>query len=151
MTDQGGGGWQARSDAVPNEPASKATDRQLPRVILGYGDLFLSGDFDPLTAKQMDGMEALVRRARDLSALINATLDFSRSEAGHTAICVQEIDVHRLLADLRAGADGLVKPESAFAGLLTTSRAPRYAPEKMALLGTKGNNPYWRKPTRSPK
>lgn len=79
-------------------------------VILGYGELLLNGDFDPLTANQLDGMQALVRRARDLNALISATLDFSRLEAGRMRVRIEETDVRELLDGLRTEVEDLLKP-----------------------------------------
>jgi signal transduction histidine kinase/CheY-like chemotaxis protein len=70
-------------------------------IIIGYTDLLLDGDFGLLTSEQRDPLQRVGTNAKELLNLIVATLDVSRLEAGQMPVERQEVDVDKLLRELR--------------------------------------------------
>jgi signal transduction histidine kinase len=79
-------------------------------IILGYNDLLREDAYGPLNAEQRGVFLAMDRSARQLLALINATLDMSRLEAGRLARSISEVDPRELLAEVREESRLLESP-----------------------------------------
>jgi signal transduction histidine kinase len=69
-------------------------------IIIGYSDLLLDGSFGPLTAEQLSPLHHTARNARELLALISATLDLSRLEKGQFHLNCTRVDLLDLLRTL---------------------------------------------------
>jgi PAS domain S-box-containing protein len=65
-------------------------------IIMGYNGLLLEEVFGPLGPEQVDALRRTEKSAEDLLALITATLDIGRVEAGKVLLDVQEIDLGEL-------------------------------------------------------
>ena len=71
-------------------------------VIMGYNDLLLEGAFGAL-GEEVHGVLARTQRsARELLALITATLDLSRLESGESPLRIEPVIVRELFEQLRA-------------------------------------------------
>lgn len=70
-------------------------------IIMGYIDLSLEGDFDPLTAKQSGALQKVKQAAQQELDLITAMLTVSQLEAGHLRVIKEDIDVAELMQELR--------------------------------------------------
>jgi signal transduction histidine kinase/CheY-like chemotaxis protein len=66
-------------------------------AILGYGRLLLRQVHGPLTAKQVEHQEAILRSAQRLTDLINDLLDVSRLEAARIELNPQPTDVREVV------------------------------------------------------
>ena len=71
-------------------------------VIMGYNDLLLEGAFGELAADIQSTLARTQRSARELLALITATLDLSRLESGESPVRVEPVVVSELFDQLRA-------------------------------------------------
>jgi signal transduction histidine kinase len=71
---------------------------------LGYNDVLRDEIADRLTAEQREMLRCVGQSAGELLALINATLDLSRLEAGQVPLDVTDVDVRDLLRDIEADA-----------------------------------------------
>jgi signal transduction histidine kinase len=71
-------------------------------VIMGYNDLLLEGAFGELGDDIMGVLARTQRSARELLALITATLDLSRLESGESPVRVEPVVVSELFDQLRA-------------------------------------------------
>ncbi|HEV8715028.1 MAG TPA: ATP-binding protein [Candidatus Binatia bacterium] len=69
-------------------------------IIMGYTDLLLEGDFDPLTAKQTDPVRRVDKNARWLYDLITATLDVSRLETERVPVEVSVVSLPELMREV---------------------------------------------------
>ena len=69
-------------------------------IIMGYNDLLLNGQFGALVPKQVDTLQRTQKSAEGLLALINATLDLSRLEAGGVALQITEVSLQDLINEL---------------------------------------------------
>ena len=69
-------------------------------VIIGYSDLLHEGSYGDLTPKQTEIAQRTGDRARELLALINATLDLSRLEAQRVPLVAQEVHLPTLIDEL---------------------------------------------------
>lgn len=94
---------------IQAEAAQEASTRFLANIshelrtpltsILGLGELLLDGELDP---QQRAFAVTMHRSGQRLLAIINQFLDFSRNEAGFTAVEAQPFDLSSLLAQLQA-------------------------------------------------
>jgi PAS domain S-box-containing protein len=69
-------------------------------AISGYTDLLLEGAFGTLTEEQAETLQRVQRNAAELLALIRATLDLSRLEAGQVHVEIVAVDPADLIAQL---------------------------------------------------
>lgn len=102
-------------------------------VVMGYNSLLLDGEFGPLSAEQMRILQRIDRNARELSDLINATLDLGRLEEGTLPVDVEEFDVSALLAELKTEAEGLRKKEGVHFTLEMDSQLPSVRTDRIKL------------------
>jgi signal transduction histidine kinase len=80
-------------------------------VIMGYNDLLLEGAFGEL-GEEIQGVLARTQRsARELLALITATLDLSRLESGESPLRVEPVIVRDLFEQLRAETAHAERPD----------------------------------------
>lgn len=70
-------------------------------IIMGYNDLLLDGEFGDLTEDQAEILQRMERSARELSEVVNATLDVSRLDAGRLPIAIQKTDLNAVVEELR--------------------------------------------------
>jgi signal transduction histidine kinase len=71
-------------------------------VIMGYNDLLLEGAFGDLPEEIQGVLARTQRSARDLLALVTATLDLSRLESGESPLRLEPVSVGELFDQLRA-------------------------------------------------
>ncbi|MBI3302079.1 MAG: PAS domain S-box protein [Deltaproteobacteria bacterium] len=71
-------------------------------VIMGYTEILLEEDSGSLTAEQADFLGLVDRSARELLALITATLDVRRLEARQMSVEVREVHLPDLLREIEA-------------------------------------------------
>jgi len=69
-------------------------------VIMGYNSLLLENESDPVTPTQTDMLLRIEKNAKELLALITATLDMSRLEAGRVPLIIEEVDVYQYIEEL---------------------------------------------------
>lgn len=69
-------------------------------IILGYSNLLLDGEFGGLKFEQHDALERLDRSARDLTAMIHATLDLSRLDRGRVPLMIEEVRLDDLMREI---------------------------------------------------
>ncbi len=81
--------------------ASVSHDLRTPlNVIIGYTDLQIEGVLGPVTAEQLDALRRMRSTSLSLAALINATLDLNRLEAGRSLIESVPVNLDQLWAEL---------------------------------------------------
>src|SRR5436305_14102712 len=69
--------------------------------IISYGALILEGFVDgELTAEQEEHIQFIVRRAEDLSHLVDDMLDLSKIEADHIEVKVETLDLRPSLMEV---------------------------------------------------
>lgn len=68
-------------------------------AVMGYGELLLDEDGDPLSEEQKSFMHSIVRSARHLFDLINQVLDLTKIEAGELDTNFSKIDAHQLVQE----------------------------------------------------
>jgi signal transduction histidine kinase/GAF domain-containing protein len=71
-------------------------------VIMGYNDLLLEGAFGELPEEIQNTLARTQRSARELLALITATLDLSRLESGESPLRIESFAPQELFEQLRA-------------------------------------------------
>ncbi|MGE0826630.1 MAG: ATP-binding protein [Candidatus Binatia bacterium] len=69
-------------------------------ILYGYTELLRDQSFGSLTPDQSDILTRIERNVRELSALINTTLDLSRLQSQRVPLAVQEVRIPELLRDL---------------------------------------------------
>jgi PAS domain S-box-containing protein len=69
-------------------------------IILGYGDLLLTGTFGALNEEQRETLQRMDRRARELLDVVNSTLEVSRLERGKVPLDVRETSLRELIANV---------------------------------------------------
>jgi len=69
-------------------------------ILYGYTELLRDEVFGPLTLQQVDILSRIDRNVRELTTLINTTLDLSRLQSQRVPLVVQEVRVPEFLAEL---------------------------------------------------
>jgi PAS domain S-box-containing protein len=76
-------------------------------AIIGFSDLLLEGDREPLTEEQAQFVTHVMDSGKHLLQLINNILDLSKIEAGKIVLQPERLEVARILEDILAIARGL--------------------------------------------
>jgi signal transduction histidine kinase len=102
------------------ERASEAKSRLLANVaheikspvagVIGIGELWSNGQLGPVTPRQAEMAEMLVKTARQVEALAHDLLDVARAESGAIKVDLRPTDVAGLLQDVRRAAE--LRPEA---------------------------------------
>ena len=79
-------------------------------VIIGYTEMLRDGAIGPVTAQQLDVIERLDARGRELLELIEQTLHAARIEAGRDVAELQAIRLTDLVTALQTSTSGLPRP-----------------------------------------
>jgi signal transduction histidine kinase len=102
-------------------------------VIIGYTEMMKHGAAGPVTDDQMDLLERLDARGRELLELIEATLYVGRLEAGRDTVQIAPMPFEDLMKALQSSTAGLPRPPKvAFEWEL-----PRLVPERIRTDRTK--------------
>ncbi len=67
--------------------------------IIGFTNLVLTDDLQPPSGEQKEGLEIVLRNARNLLTLINDILDLSKIEAGRITVSPEEFDIETVVND----------------------------------------------------
>jgi PAS domain S-box-containing protein len=70
-------------------------------IIMGYNNLLLDGEFGDLAAEQRNILQRIDHSARELSAIVNATLDVNRLDAGRLPLVIAKTNLAELIEDLK--------------------------------------------------
>ena len=101
---------EAASRAKSEFLATMSHELRTPlHIVLGYTDLILDGEFDPLSKKQEDVLRRIKRNARALQDLITSVLEISRLEAGRLPVVRQEVRVPELLKEVEADMQDVIE------------------------------------------
>jgi signal transduction histidine kinase len=131
---------KARSDLL----AVVSHDLRTPlTAIMGYAELLRMGIPQPLPAESVTQVERIRKSAQHLLYLMNELLTFTRLDAGHETLHVQEVDVRDLVREVAM----LLQPVAAERGLSVDTALPADAvriqtdPDKLrqVLLNLAGN------------
>ncbi len=76
--------------------------------IIGFTNLILTDDAQPPTGDQKEGLEIVLRNAKNLLALINDILDLSKIEAGRLTISPEEFNIELVVKDALTTVEPLV-------------------------------------------
>jgi signal transduction histidine kinase len=79
-------------------------------VIIGYTEMLREGAAGPITDQQIELIDRLDARGRELLELIEATLHVGRLEAGREAVEIAPVEFSELVQALKASTAGLPRP-----------------------------------------
>lgn len=93
----------AELDRMKSEFVSMASHRlKTPvNVLNGYAEMFVDGDFGPLSELQRDAMEEIREQVRRLIEQVNKLMELSRAEAGTLTLEYEEVPVEDLLVGVQ--------------------------------------------------
>ncbi len=80
--------------------------------IIGFTNLILTDDTNPPTEEQKEGLEIVLRNAKNLLALINDILDLSKIEAGKLSITPEQFGIEMVVGDTLATVEPLIADKS---------------------------------------
>ena len=80
-------------------------------VIIGYTEMLREGGAGPISPAQLELVDRLDARGRELLELIEATLRVGRLEAGRDTVEIAPIELPHLVQALQAATAGLPRPE----------------------------------------
>jgi signal transduction histidine kinase/FixJ family two-component response regulator len=88
-------------------------------IMMGFNDLVREGEFGPVQREQAEALATVDTHAKNLLALINATLDVSRLEAGQLPVDRRIVDLAAVLDEIDDESIGLHrKPQLTLARLV---------------------------------
>jgi PAS domain S-box-containing protein len=121
---------EAASAAKSEFLASMSHELRTPlNSILGFAQLLQRDKKAPLTEKQLDRLEHVLRGGEHLLRLIDDILDLSRIEAGRVSVSNEPVGLEEVLNEVKATLD----PMAARAGIrLTLAALPANLPRVMA-------------------
>jgi len=100
---------QAASRLKSDFVATMSHELRTPiNVIVGYADLLGSEDPGPLTPSQHELLDATRRSAIELHALVNATLDLNRLDAGHDPVAASQVALAEVFDEIALEVTALV-------------------------------------------
>jgi signal transduction histidine kinase len=76
-------------------------------AIIGFADLLYGGMVGPLEAQQREFLGDILRSSRHLLQLINDVLDLAKIEAGTLVVVLEQVDVGRVIGEVRDILRGL--------------------------------------------
>ncbi|MGC8652514.1 MAG: PAS domain S-box protein [Candidatus Kryptoniota bacterium] len=76
--------------------------------IIGFTNLILTDNAEPPTESQREGLEIVLRNAKNLLALINDILDLSKIEAGKLTISPEEFSIEPVIKDAVSTVEPLI-------------------------------------------
>ncbi|HUI31426.1 MAG TPA: PAS domain S-box protein [Candidatus Acidoferrales bacterium] len=76
--------------------------------IIGFTNLILTDDAQPPTGDQKEGLDIVLRNAKNLLALINDILDLSKIEAGRMTIAPEEFKIDAVVNDALTTVEPLI-------------------------------------------
>ncbi|WP_119421205.1 sensor histidine kinase [Desertibaculum subflavum] len=101
---------QAERAAAAAEAANRAKSQFLASMshelrtplnaVIGFGQLLLEGNREPLTARQREYLEYILRGGNQLLGLINDVLDLAKIEAGKLTVSIGRVEVAGLIESL---------------------------------------------------
>jgi PAS domain S-box-containing protein len=121
---------EAASAAKSEFLASMSHELRTPlNSILGFAQLLQRDKKAPLSEKQLDRLEHVLRGGEHLLRLIDDILDLSRIEAGRVSVSNEPVGIEEVLNEVKATLD----PMAARAGIrLTLAALPQNLPRVMA-------------------
>ncbi len=121
---------EAASAAKSEFLASMSHELRTPlNSILGFAQLLQRDKKAPLTEKQLDRLEHVLRGGEHLLRLIDDILDLSRIEAGRVLVSNEPVGIREVLDEVKATLD----PMAARAGIrLTLGAIPQQLPQVIA-------------------
>jgi len=78
-------------------------------ILYGYTELLQDESFGPLTSQQVEILARIERNIRELTTLINTTLDLSRLQSQRIPLSIQEVHIAGFLAELANEAQQMEK------------------------------------------
>lgn len=93
--------------------------------IIGFTNLILTDETEPPTQDQKEGLEIVLRNAKNLLALINDILDLSKIEAGKLTISPEEFDIELIIKDAVSTVEPLIGDKP----VMLTYEIPDYMPK----------------------
>ena len=81
-------------------------------VMLGYSEMLLEPDSEPLPAQVQDGLQRIYKQARSLTDLVDNFLNFAKVQAKAMEVAPQPVQLNDLQEDLQAIMDFLLQDKT---------------------------------------